>query len=104
MIIYNVTINVEDAIRKEWLKWMRTTHIPDVIATGAFKNARICRVLVEGEMGGTTYRVQYLARDRQSLEAYYGEHAARLRQEVTDRYGDRLVAFRTELEIISEHE
>lgn len=104
MIIYNVTINVEDAIRTEWLEWMRTTHIPDVIATGAFKHARICRVLVDEEMGGTIYSVQYTAPDRKSLEAYYGKHAARLRQEVSDRYGDRLVAFRTELEIISEHE
>ncbi|MBC2838537.1 DUF4286 family protein [Robiginitalea sp. SC105] len=103
MIIYNVTINVEDGIHAEWLQWMQAIHIPDVLATGHFRNARICRVLVEEELGGTTYSVQYEAPDRASLDSYYREHAGRLRELVADRYGDRLVAFRTELEIISEH-
>lgn len=103
MIVYNVTINVDDGIRQEWLQWMQQTHIPDVLATGKFREARICRVLVVEESGGTTYSVQYTAPDRNALERYYAEDAARLRQELADRYGDRLVAFRTELEIISEH-
>ena len=36
MIIYNVTINIEEAATAEWLAWMQETHIPDVIATGKF--------------------------------------------------------------------
>ncbi len=103
MILYNVTINVEDDIHDTWLLWMQQTHIPDVLATGNFREARICKVLVAEEMGGTTYSVQYLAPDRGNLEEYYRNHADRLRREASERYGDQVVAFRTELEIVSEH-
>ena len=52
MIIYNVTVNIEDSIHDEWLKWIKN-HIPQVLATGKFIDARLTKVLVEEEMGGT---------------------------------------------------
>ena len=51
MIIYNVTINVDESIHSAWLKWMQNKHINDVLATGLFTNAKMVRVLVEEEMG-----------------------------------------------------
>ena len=36
MIIYNVTINVENDTHDTWFKWMKETHIPDVMSTGMF--------------------------------------------------------------------
>ena len=103
MIIYNVTINVEPGIRDAWLKWMQQTHIPEMLATGKFHEARICRVLVEEETGGITYAVQYHTSGKKLLEDYYREDAERMRQDGIDRFGDKFVAFRTELEIVSEH-
>ena len=58
MIIYNVTVNIEDDVHDEWLAWMKQNHIPDVLATGKFTDARICKLLVD-EQQGTTYTVQY---------------------------------------------
>lgn len=103
MYIYNVTINVEDSVRDTWLHWMEQTHIPDMLATGKFRSARICRVLVEEQTGGTTYAVQYTAHSRGHLEQYYQEDAPRLREDSLRRFGDKCLAFRTELEILSEH-
>jgi len=37
--------------------------------------------LVEEEMGGTTYSVQYRAKSREALDAYYREDAEKLRTE-----------------------
>ena len=51
MIIYNVTINVDEIIHSDWLKWMQNKHINDVLATGLFTNTKMVRVLVEEEMG-----------------------------------------------------
>ena len=45
MIIYNVTVNIEDSIHDEWLKWIKN-HIPQVLATGKFIDARLTKVLV----------------------------------------------------------
>ena len=103
MYIYNVTVNVADPIREDWLLWMQQTHIPDMLATGKFTGARLCKVRVEEETGGTTYAAQYQAQSLEGLERYYREDADRLRKDALARFGDQMVAFRTELEILSEH-
>ena len=103
MYIYNVTINVESSIRDAWLEWMQTRHIPEMLATGKFHEARICRVLVDEETGGTTYAVQYHTSSKELLMDYYREDAPGMRQDGVDRFGNKFVAFRTELEIISQH-
>ena len=78
MIIYNVTINVDESIHHDWLKWMQNKHINDVLATGLFTNAKMVRVLVEEEMGGTTYAVQYFTDSRAKLEDYYKDYAKKV--------------------------
>ena len=100
MIIYNVTININEAVQEAWLQWMKTIHIPDMLATGKFSEAKMSRVMVEEEMGGVTYSVQYTAKNKALLQQYYEEDAARLRQDAADRFGEQFVAFRTELEVI----
>ncbi|WP_378180665.1 DUF4286 family protein [Aquimarina sp. SS2-1] len=101
MYIYNVTINIEDTKHDEWLDWMKKKHIPDMLATGKFSKALMTKVLVEEEMGGITYSVQYTTDSKSTLERYYNEDAERLRSE-TNKFAGHFVAFRTELEIISE--
>ncbi|MBT8271625.1 MAG: DUF4286 family protein [Flavobacteriaceae bacterium] len=101
MIIYNVTINVDESIHAEWLIWIKE-HIPLVLSTGRFIEARLTRVLVEEEMGGTTYSIQYRANSRKDLDDYYEFYADKLRQDSLKRFGDKVLAFRTELEIIDE--
>ena len=102
MIIYNVTINVDESIHEEWLNWIKE-HIPKVLATGKFKEAKLTKVLVEEELGGVTYSVQYRAFSREGLDAYYKEDAERLRNDGQKKFADKMLAFRTELEIIDEY-
>ncbi len=104
MIIYNVTINIDESVHDQWLTWMQETHIPEVMETGKFINARMAKVLVEEEMGGLTYSIQYTAENRETLNQYYTEDADRIRKEVSKLFGDKFVAFRTELAVISEHQ
>ncbi len=103
MIIYNVTINIHESVHDEWLHWMQHKHIPEILATGKFSSARLVKVLVEEEMGGTTYSVQYWADSRENLERYYQEDAPGFRAEGHRLFGDKMLAFRTELEFISDH-
>jgi hypothetical protein len=102
MIIYNVTLNIDDSIHEQWLAWMMDTHIPDVMETGKFLKAKMVKVLVVEETGGTTYSVQYFAESKEKLEAYYNEDAPRLREEGYRLFGDKMLAFRTELELLKE--
>ena len=102
MLIYNVTINIDESVHDQWLSWMRDKHVPDMLATGKFSHAKMVKVLVEEEMGGVTYSVQYTTKDRQTLESYYREDADRLRSDAQKLFPNKFVAFRTELEVISQ--
>ena len=101
MYIYNVTIHIEESIHRSWLHWMKTEHIPAMLATGKFSKALLTRVLIEEEMGGITYSVQYTTDSRETLQKYYAENAADLREQ-SKPFEGKFVAFRTELEIIGE--
>lgn len=103
MYIYNVTIQIEDSVHDQWLKWLKEEHIPDMLATGKFSQARICKLVSAESIGGITYAVQYHTPDMATLEQYYQEDADRLRRESLEKFPDKFVAFRTELEVISEH-
>ena len=103
MILYNVTINIHDSVHDQWMRWMQEKHIGDVLATGKFSAARMVKVLVEEEMGGTTYSIQYTTDSKETLQRYYDEDAPRLREEGLQLFGDKMLSFRTELEVISEH-
>ncbi len=102
MFIYNVTVNVDNSIHDEWLIWIKE-HIPQVLGTGKFDKATLTKVLVEEEMGGHTYSIQYRSYSREALDAYYREDAEKLRQEGSKRFADKSLAFRTELQIVDEY-
>ena len=99
MIIYNVTSNIDESVHQQWLIWIKE-HIPQVLSTGCFVEAKLTRVLVEEDMGGVTYSVQYRANSREDLERYYKVYADALRQDAFKLFADKVLAFRTELEVI----
>lgn len=103
MLIYNVTHNIETSVHDKWLQWMQESHIPDILATGKFLNAKLSRVLVEEDMGGSTYSVQFTVEDRKLLQKFYLEDVDRLQDNMLRRFPNKLVSFSTEMEIISEH-
>ena len=101
MYIYNVTVNIDESIHAEWLVWIEN-HIPEVLATGRFVSAKMTQVLVEEEMGGVTYSIQYTAKSREDLDDYYKYDAENLRSDGMKKFADKMLAFRTELKVINE--
>ncbi len=101
MYIYNVTVNIDETVQKEWLNFMET-HIPNVLKTGKFISAKFTEVLVEEDMGGKTYSIQYTANSKKKLEDYYKYDADKLRQDGLKRFGNKMLTFRTELRVIKE--
>ncbi|QCE40835.1 DUF4286 family protein [Psychroserpens sp. NJDZ02] len=102
MYIYNVTVNIDESAHDEWLTWIKE-HIPKVLATGKFEKATLTKVLVEEDMGGQTYSIQYKSYSREALDAYYKEDADTLRNEASKKFADKMLAFRTELQIVDEY-
>ena len=98
MLLYNVTVNISRMAENEWLEWMRTVHIPEVMATGLPKANKILRLLTEVEDEGTTYSVQYSFSSMEDYITYQSDHQPGLQQKHHDRYKERYVSFRTLLE------
>ena len=101
MIIYNVTVNIEDDVHEDWITWMKTTHIPEVMSTGYFLENKIAKVLsTQEDETGHTYAIQYTCNSMADLEEYQEKHAPKLQEDHTKRYLGKFVAFRTLLEVV----
>jgi hypothetical protein len=100
MIIYNVTVNIDNSVADEWLLWMKEIHIPQVMDTGLFITYRIMRLIGDEDSGGITYAIQYSCASMNQYEKYLAHHAPALQADHTNKYKDRFVAFRTLLEIV----
>lgn len=100
MIIYNVTVSIDEDVHDEWLQWMKEVHIPDVMNTGMFLDNRISKVLTGEEEGGLTYSIMYTCESMETLELYQKEKAPALQADHTKRYSGKFAAFRTLLEVV----
>ncbi len=101
MLLYNVTVKVNSEIGHDWLCWLQQEHVPEVLATGCFRKATICRLLEVDDSEGPTFSIQYQADTREDYDRYIGEHASLMRQKSFDRWGDRFIAFRSLLQVIN---
>lgn len=95
MVSYNVSITIDDEIEQEWVEWMKTVHIPDVMATGCFAEYRFYKLMKPEEEEGSTFIMQYKALTMDDYHRYSEDYAPALQQETHKRYKDRFVAFRT---------
>ncbi|MBI3238624.1 MAG: DUF4286 family protein [Flavobacteriia bacterium] len=98
-VLYNVTVSIDPTCETEWLEWMRSAHIPEVMNTGCFLESRLSKVHGEEE-GGVTYAVTYVAYSQEHLDRYGREFAPALQADHSGRFNGRFAAFRTTLSVI----
>ncbi len=100
MIIYNVTIKVENEVAAAWVQWMKAEHMADLLNTGLFTDCRLCHLLDQDETDGQTYAAQYFCMSINEYDRYIAEYAEKMREQGNSRFGGKFVAFRTVMEII----
>ena len=98
MILYNVTVGIDPIIEQEWLEWMKTIHIPEVMATGMFVSNNVFKVFVQQEGDNPSYSIQYFAESIDKVNTYLEKYAPALQKVHMLRYQNKHVAFRTLLE------
>lgn len=102
MLLYNVTVSIDESIHDEWLDWMRSKHIPDVMSTGCFIESRISKIHPNADDENTAYAIQYIAKNQDQLNVYQQLYAPKLQHEHSSKYQGKFAAFRTILTIIEE--
>ncbi|MEO1257943.1 MAG: DUF4286 family protein [Bacteroidota bacterium] len=101
MIIYNVTVKIDNDAQAEWLDWMKKVHIPEVMATNCFVENKIMRLIdPPTDEQGTTYAIQYFCKDVKTLQHYWQKYAPALQADHTERYSGKFGAFRTVMELV----
>lgn len=101
MVVYNVTVSIDEAVALEWLEWMRKKYVPEIMETGLFKECKLCRVHGE-EAGGLTYAVMYTAFSIEHLENFNEHFEPRLQSMQLEKFKGRYVDFKTMLSVIEE--
>jgi hypothetical protein len=102
MIVYNVTIKVDHSIAADWRHWMLKEHIPMLMQTGCFADAKFYRLLEQDDSDGPTFSVQYFCKTKAEYENYINSFAQQMRAETQKLWGDKFVAFRSLMQIQSE--
>lgn len=100
MLLYNVTLIIEESSAQEWLQWMQEIHIPEVMATGKFVSNRLLKVL-DSPNEGVTYCSQYVAEDETEYNDYKINFAPALQAKLQSKFENKVLAFRTLMEFIS---
>lgn len=102
MIIYSVTISIDEDIEESWVEWMRNVHIPDVMQTGMFISCRFSKLISHKEEGFINYSAQYTCESKSKLDEYHSKFAKELQNKSLKDFADKMHAFRTELSVIED--
>lgn len=100
MIVYNVTVKVENEILEEWLEWIQQ-HMPEVVETGCFESYSFFELLEPKVDELRTFVVQYFAKNEADYERYVSDFAPKLREDGIKKFGEKFVAFRSILKKMS---
>jgi hypothetical protein len=101
MIIYNVTVKIDSAIKHEWLQWLKEEHVPLILSTGCFTNATISRLLEVDDVEGPTYTIQYFAESKALYNNFIEKFDNEMRQLSFDKWGNQFIAFRSVMQVVN---
>ena len=101
MIVYNVTVSVEESITKNWLNWMKNKHIPEILSTGYFIKAQINQVITNDDINNT-FAIAYSCENLKDLHQYQIKFSEKLQKKHLKKYGDKAIAFRTIMHVIKQ--
>jgi hypothetical protein len=100
MIILNETIIIDQDIHTDWLTWIKTVHIPAMMATGHFSSFRILNIL-NSPNEGFTYCVQYDTDSLDQYNAYQQGAATHLKNIHLKKFENKLVLFESIMQVVN---
>ncbi|MEO8570046.1 MAG: DUF4286 family protein [Ginsengibacter sp.] len=70
MLIYNITVRIDNNIQDEWLRWQKEVHIPDMMSTGLFYDHRFFRLPEHDDADGKTFIIQFYLKEKKLYEKF----------------------------------
>lgn len=100
MILYNITVIIDEGVEKDWLQWVRQVFIPKALSTNLLVSNRILKVL-DSPNEGVTYCLQFIADNINSYNEFRDSQAPALLESHTQQFQNNAVYFSTIMEFIS---
>lgn len=100
MILYNITVIIEEGIETDWLKWINESFIPDALSSNLLVSSRLLKVL-DSPNEGITYCLQFIADNIQNYDEFKNLHAAILLDAHTAEFKNKSVFFSSVMEFIN---
>lgn len=100
MFIYSVHIELKASRRDEWINYMKSEHINDVLATGCFVKAEMVERLEPNETDHCHFTTNYYFDDFRDIETYREQHATGLQQDVKKIFGEDFKGSREILRVV----
>lgn len=95
MVTYLTHVVVRHEVYEEYVNWLRTEHIPEVLTLPGFEKANLC--LRKGgamEASSKDVKVVYYVKDETSLKTYMAEYAMKLREKGLEKFPGQYSATR----------
>lgn len=101
MIIYNVTVLIDESIEQQWLSWIKPNLIEKILETGFFHSYKLLQV-TDSPNEGLTYCLQFNTDEISSLQSYLALYAEQIEQEHQQNFANQLVTFSSTMKLIDE--
>jgi len=101
MFIYNITSKVSWEIHEDWIRWMLSEQILEVLETGLFLKYQLVRLQDVDDTDGPTFAVQYYLDNRLNYDQYIQQYAHLHREKAAAKWGGDVISFRTLMEVIN---
>ena len=99
MLLYNVTLIVEETVSEEFLNWMEHTYIPSAIEPNLFVSNRLLKV-VDSPNEGITFCLQFVAENREDYQKYIEEVAPQVEAQLNTKFANKFLSFSTLMEFL----
>lgn len=95
MVTYIVHLMVRHEVYSDYVEWLNTEHIPDVLTCPGFLGAEMC--LRKGgnmEASSKDVKILYKIKDEEHLKLYMTEYAMKMREKGLEKFPGQFSAHR----------
>jgi len=100
MILYNITVIIEDGIEQEWLRWINQDFIPRALSSNLLVSSRLLKV-IDSPNEGITYCLQFIADTLANYDEFIAIYASDLLDSHSQNFKNRSVFFSSAMEFIN---
>ena len=100
MQVCNISFQLNPRIQPEWLHWMKTNFIIELMGTGCFIDHKLYQLEVPEDQN-PTFTLQLYAVNKALLSKYHTEFANGIILQLINKWGEQCLYFSTNMQIVN---